>query len=70
MLRLGRSRVDTTLHTLMMVDSLEMTGADRELIASNCRSCPEDRIVITHGTDTMVDTAATIASAFPERPSS
>jgi L-asparaginase len=62
MLTLGRSRVDVTVRTLMMVDSLEMTGADRELIVRNCAQCPESRIVVTHGTDTMVETARAIAA--------
>ncbi|CAN5627405.1 hypothetical protein BH18VER1_BH18VER1_15590 [soil metagenome] len=61
MLRLGRSRVDVTIRTVMMIDSLEMTDADRGLIVQNCLQCAEDRIVITHGTDTMTDTAAAIA---------
>ena len=58
MLRLGRSRVDVSIRTLMMIDSLEMTEADRELLVRNCVQCEERRIVITHGTDTMVETAA------------
>ena len=62
MLALGRSRVEVAVHTLMMVDSLDMTGADRESIVRNCRHCAEDRIVVTHGTDTMVETAAAIAA--------
>jgi L-asparaginase len=62
MLQLGRSRVDVSVRTLMMIDSLEMTDADRELIAANCRQCDEPRIVITHGTDTMVETARVIAA--------
>ena len=61
MLRLGRSRVETTIETLMMVDSLEMTDADRARIVDACTRCPEDRIVITHGTDTMVETARAAA---------
>ena len=61
MLRLGRSRVDVSIRTLMMIDSLDMTEADRELIVRNCQQCDEDRIVITHGTDTMVETAGAIA---------
>jgi L-asparaginase len=61
MLRLGRCRLDVEIRTLMMVDSLEMTDVDRELIARNCREAPEDHIVITHGTDTMVDTARLLA---------
>jgi L-asparaginase len=63
MLRLGRCRVPVTVETVMMVDSLEMTDADRMRIASICRQAPEDRIVLTHGTDTMVETAAVLAAA-------
>jgi L-asparaginase len=62
MLRKGRSRLPVSVRTLMMVDSLEMTAADRELIVSNCVQCEEACIVITHGTDTMVETAAALAS--------
>jgi L-asparaginase len=65
MLRLGRSHVETTIETLMMIDSLDMTDADRARIAESCRRCPESRIVITHGTDTMVETARVIASWGP-----
>jgi L-asparaginase len=65
MLRLGRSRVDVSLRTLMMIDSLEMTAADRALIVEQCRQSAESRILITHGTDTMVETAAALAAAVP-----
>jgi L-asparaginase len=61
MLEMGRSRLDVRVRTLMMVDSLDMTVADRNLIANNCRDAPEPYIVITHGTDTMVDTARVLA---------
>jgi L-asparaginase len=61
MLRLGRSRVEATIETLMMIDSLDMTDADRARIVSSCLRCPESRIVITHGTDTMVETARAVA---------
>ena len=61
MLRLGRARVPVSLRTLMMVDSLEMTDADRQVIVTNCSQCDETCIVITHGTDTMVETAAALA---------
>jgi L-asparaginase len=63
MLRLGRCRVDVTVRTVMMIDSLEMTDADRALIVQNCLQSEEDRIVITHGTDTMTETAAAVAGA-------
>lgn len=62
MLELGRCRADVHVRTLMMVDSLEMTDADRELIAHNCADVPERHIVITHGTDTMVETARVLAA--------
>jgi L-asparaginase len=62
MLRLGRSRVDVNIRTVMMIDSLDMTDADRALIVQNCRQATEEAIVVTHGTDTMTDTAAAIAN--------
>jgi L-asparaginase len=58
MLRLGRCLVDVEISALMMIDSLEMTDDDRRTIAEHCRNARETRIVITHGTDTMVETAA------------
>ena len=65
MLRLGRSRVDVSVRTLMMIDSLDMSDADRALIVEQCRQADETQIVITHGTDTMVETAAALAQALP-----
>ena len=62
MLVLGRSRLDVRMETLLMIDSLDMTDADRERIAQRCISTEEDRILITHGTDTMALTAAKLAS--------
>ncbi len=61
MLRLGRCRLDVRIRTVMMLDSLEMTNADRELILSNCLHAEESGVVVTHGTDTMVETAAVLA---------
>jgi len=66
MLRLGRSRVEVSITTLMMIDSLEMTDADRARIVDACAQAAESRILITHGTDTMVDTAKALAAA-PDR---
>jgi L-asparaginase len=61
MLSLGRSRIDVHIATLMMIDSLDMTDADRKIILDNCVAVQEDKIVITHGTDTMVETACYLA---------
>jgi L-asparaginase len=57
MLRLGRCRLEVAIETLMMIDSLQMTDAGRQLILDRCRACPASRIVVTHGTDTMEQTA-------------
>lgn len=56
----GRNTTEVHVRTLMMVDSLEMTDEDRDLIVSQCVKCDEDKIIITHGTDTMVQTALQI----------
>lgn len=61
MLRLGRCLVPVEVRTLMMIDSLQMTAEDRELIAHQCSQSEEDMIVITHGTDTMSETARVLA---------
>jgi L-asparaginase len=50
---------------LMRKDSLDLTEADRELIAAAAREAPEERIVVTHGTDTMTATAKVLAAAVP-----
>lgn len=63
MLAKGRSRVPVSIRTLMMIDSLEMTDADRALVVEQCRQSDVDRIVVTHGTDTMVETAKAVAAA-------
>ncbi|HMR93087.1 MAG TPA: asparaginase domain-containing protein [Chitinophagaceae bacterium] len=61
LLEKGRCRVPVEIRTLMMIDSLEMTAEDRELITHQCINCEENQIVITHGTDTMAETAAVLA---------
>lgn len=63
LLKLGRSSAEVHIETLMMLDSLSMTDANREHILASCRNCPEELIIITHGTDTMVETASKIAAA-------
>lgn len=67
MLALGRSRLDVKVRTLMLVDSLDMTDADRVLVADKCAAAPERHVVITHGTDTMVDTARVVAGAVSDK---
>ena len=63
MLRLGRCKLEVDIRTLMLVDSLDMTEQDRRLIIDHCSRVEEDRIVITHGTDTMDQTARELGKA-------
>lgn len=63
MLRLGRCKVGVEIETLMMVDSLEMTDGDRRSILGHCERASESRIIITHGTDTMEQTAKLLGTA-------
>lgn len=62
----GRCTLDVDVKTLMMVDSLEMTDADREIIVHNCRRAQADRILLTHGTDRIVETARYLATVGVE----
>lgn len=61
MLKFGRVKLDIQFETLMLKDSLFMEEADRVIIAEACANAEEDRIVITHGTGTMVETAKVIS---------
>lgn len=61
LLELGRNKTPVVITTLMMIDSLEMTDKDREWIVYQCNQCTEDKIIITHGTDTMAETAKVLA---------
>ena len=63
MLSRGRSRLDLAIDTVMMIDSLEMNDEGRQAIVERCRAAAESTIVVTHGTDTMVETARGLAGA-------
>src|SRR5579864_2565974 len=67
MLKLGRCNLKLEVRTLMMIDSLDMSDADRNIILEQCRNAPENRIVITHGTDTMIATARALAASIPDK---
>lgn len=67
MLKLGRCKAAIDIRTLMMIDSIYLTDEDRELIALNCLKCDESQIIITHGTDTMVETAKVIAEKVKDK---
>ena len=67
LLKMGRSRVPVEIRTLMMIDSLEMTDTDRALIIENCIKAEEDKILITHGTDTITETAVMLADKIKNK---
>ena len=67
LLSLGRSQLNVKIETLMMVDSLEMTKSEKQYIVEKCKSEKTDRIIITHGTDTMVETAQIIAEDINDK---
>jgi L-asparaginase len=67
MLKLGRSNIDVDIRTLMMIDSLGMSNEDRDLITHHCETAKEDKIIITHGTDTMADTAKVLSGKIKNK---
>ena len=67
LLELGRSQLNVKIETLMMVDSLEMTEDSKKHIVEKCKEEKTDRIIITHGTDTMVDTAALLSKSIKDK---
>ena len=67
MLRLGRCTVDVKIETLLMMDSLEMKEEHRNLILSRCIETEESCIIITHGTDTIAETARFLSKKIPAK---
>jgi len=67
LLELGRSQMDVKIETLMMIDSLKMTDTERLYILDKCKKEKTNRIIITHGTDTMVETAKIIAQEIKNK---
>ncbi|MCK5813073.1 MAG: asparaginase [Cocleimonas sp.] len=67
MLAQGHCKADINIETLMLKDSLEMKGADRELILQACQQSNESLIIITHGTDTMTLTASHLAPQISDK---
>lgn len=57
-----RNEADIVVETLFLKDSLYLTDLDRQQILHHARTCDEQNIVITHGTDTMVETAAVLGN--------
>ena len=67
MLAQGRARLDISLETVMLKDSLDIDDNDRQQILASCLACNESRIIITHGTDTMVETSQVLAAGIKDK---
>jgi L-asparaginase len=67
LLTLGRCRLPVRIQHLFMMDSLEMTAVHREQLLAACRACPEEHILVTHGTDTMAETALWLKGHLPNK---
>ena len=67
LIELGRCKLDIEVRTIMMVDSLDMTDEDRQMILNYCVKSTEAQIIITHGTDTMETTAKVLGEAQLEK---
>jgi L-asparaginase len=67
MLSQARCRVDLDIEELMLVDSLDITEDQRQQILQACSNSPADRIMITHGTDTIVKTAQLLGNNIQDK---
>ena len=67
LLEMGRSKLDIKIETLMMVDSLKMSDTERQYIVDKCKKEKTHKIIITHGTDTMVKTAELLAKQIKDK---
>jgi L-asparaginase len=67
MLAQGRAKLDISYETVMLKDSLDMNDNDRQQLLESCLACNESQIVITHGTDTMVETSQMLAAGIKDK---
>ncbi len=67
MLAESRCKADFELEKLMLLDSRDMTDSDRVDLIRACRESDTDRIIISHGTDTIVESARLLADAVENK---
>ena len=67
MLEQVKNKVYIELEVLMLKDSLDMNDNDRAMILEKCNATKEERILITHGTDTMVETAQVLGKSISNK---
>jgi L-asparaginase len=67
MLNQVRCTARFVLEEMMLKDSLQMRREDREEISKKCLDCPERKLIVTHGTDTMVETARVLGKNVKDK---
>ena len=67
MLGQAKNKVDIEPEVLMLKDSLDMDNNDRAVILEKCKTTREEKILITHGTDTMVETAQVLGNGISNK---
>src|SRR3989344_4222055 len=67
MLEQARVKSGIIVDVLMLKDSNDMTEQDRQSLLERCQQMPEERAVVTHGTDTMADTARFLGEQIEDK---
>lgn len=67
LLKYSRSLLDAEVQTIMLIDSLDITKGDQEIILKACEEAKEDKIVITHGTSNMEKTAQFLGERIKDK---
>ena len=67
LLKRSRSLLDTKVRTVMLIDSLDITKGDQEIILKACEDAEEDKIIITHGTSNMEKTAQFLGKSIKNK---
>ena len=62
MIKRSKCRLDIEIETIVMKDSLDLTTKDVSMIVDSCKNEKSNRIIITHGTDTITNTAKLISN--------
>ena len=68
MLKQARFEGQLTIEHILMKDSSDMTQEDRDKLAEACLDAKENNIAVTHGLDTMIESAQTIARVLKDKP--